>query len=169
MYSLYNQLWATWSVPLNVYSPSAIIGLSLFNSILIARFLIQSLASTCPKGTTIVNCSNSIIEMHPRVVLRRENVPRGPEVVNRSLKADCTDFTKFESSDLKDKGVKAWRWKTPPFTVLHQPTERWIRLSKKTSSTGPGGPFFQLMSLSPGSIYQLKELPTTSCWRRLLA
>ena len=58
-----------------------------------ARFLKQGLASTCPKGTTIVNCSNAIIEMHPRVVLRRENVPRGPEVVNRSLIADCTDFT----------------------------------------------------------------------------
>ena len=58
-----------------------------------ARILKQSLASTCPKGTTIVNCSNSIIEMHPRVVLRGENVPRGPELVNRSLKADCTNFT----------------------------------------------------------------------------
>ena len=34
------------------------------------------------KEGTIVNCSNSIIEMHPRFVLKRENVPRGPELVN---------------------------------------------------------------------------------------
>ena len=50
-YSLYNQLWATWSVPLNVYSPSAIIAFSLFNSILMARFLKQSFAPTCLKET----------------------------------------------------------------------------------------------------------------------
>ena len=50
-YSLYNQLWATWSVPLNVYSPSAIIAFSLFNSILMARFLKQSFAQTCLKET----------------------------------------------------------------------------------------------------------------------
>ena len=31
--------------------------------------------------------------MSPRFVLGRENVPRVAEVVNRSLKADCTDFT----------------------------------------------------------------------------
>ena len=31
--------------------------------------------------------------MSPRFVLRRENVPCVAEVVNRSLKADCTDFT----------------------------------------------------------------------------
>ena len=30
--------------------------------------------------------------MSPRFVLGRENVPRVAEVVNRSLKADCTDF-----------------------------------------------------------------------------
>ena len=42
---------ATWSVPLNVYSPSAIIGLSLLNSILMARFLKQSFAQTCLKET----------------------------------------------------------------------------------------------------------------------
>ena len=35
--------------PLNVYSPSAIIGLSLLNSILMVRFLKQSLAQTCLK------------------------------------------------------------------------------------------------------------------------
>ena len=31
--------------------------------------------------------------MSPRFVLVRENVPCVAEVVNRSLKADCTDFT----------------------------------------------------------------------------
>ena len=31
--------------------------------------------------------------MSPRFVFRRENVPCVAEVVNRSLKADCTDFT----------------------------------------------------------------------------
>ena len=30
--------------------------------------------------------------MSPRFVLGRENVPCVAEVVNRSLKADCTDF-----------------------------------------------------------------------------
>ena len=30
--------------------------------------------------------------MSPRFVLGRENVPYVAEVVNRSLKADCTDF-----------------------------------------------------------------------------
>ena len=33
--------------------------------------------------------------MSPRFVLGQENVPCVAEVVNRSLKADCTDFTKF--------------------------------------------------------------------------
>ena len=41
----------------------------------------------------MVNCINLIIEMSPRFVLGRENVPCVAEVVNRSLKADCTDFT----------------------------------------------------------------------------
>ena len=31
--------------------------------------------------------------MSPRFVLGQENVPCVAEVVNRSLKADCTDFT----------------------------------------------------------------------------
>ena len=31
--------------------------------------------------------------MSPRFVLGQENVPCIAEVVNRSLKADCTDFT----------------------------------------------------------------------------
>ena len=33
--------------------------------------------------------------MSPRFVLGRENVPCVAEVVNRSLKADCTDFTEL--------------------------------------------------------------------------
>ena len=37
--------------PPEVYSPSAIIGLSLLNSILMARFLKQSFAQTCLKET----------------------------------------------------------------------------------------------------------------------
>ena len=41
----------------------------------------------------MVNCINLIIEMSPRFVLGRENVPCVAEVVNRSLKADWTDFT----------------------------------------------------------------------------
>ena len=77
--------------------------LSFLNRILMARFLKQSLPKLAQNEQTIVNCSNSkqslpklnqneqiivncsnsIIEMHRRVVLRRENVPRGPEVVRR--------------------------------------------------------------------------------------
>ena len=38
--------------------------------------------------------SSRPIKMSPRFVLGRENVPCVAEVVNRSLKADCTDFTK---------------------------------------------------------------------------
>ena len=34
--------------------------------------------------------------MSPRFVLGRENVPCVAEVVNRSLKADCTDFKQIE-------------------------------------------------------------------------
>ena len=41
----------------------------------------------------MVNCINLIIEMSPRFVLGLENMPCIAEVVNRSLKADCTDFT----------------------------------------------------------------------------
>ena len=33
--------------------------------------------------------------MSPRFVLVRENVPCVPEVLNRSLKADCTDFKDY--------------------------------------------------------------------------
>ena len=44
----------------------------------------------------MVNCINLIIEMSPRFILGRENVPCVAEVVNRSLKADCTDYTYFQ-------------------------------------------------------------------------
>ena len=56
-------LWVYWGIksvqsalsdlkrPLNIYSPSAIIGLSLLDSILMARFLKQSFAQTCLKET----------------------------------------------------------------------------------------------------------------------
>ena len=37
--------------------------------------------------------SSRPIKVSPRFVLGRENVPCVAEVVNRSLKADCTDFT----------------------------------------------------------------------------
>ena len=46
----------------------------------------------------MVNCSNLIIKMSPRFVLGRENVPCVAEVVNRSLKADCTDFIRNDST-----------------------------------------------------------------------
>ena len=41
----------------------------------------------------MVNSINLIIEMSPHFILGRENVPCVAEVVNRSLKADCTDYT----------------------------------------------------------------------------
>ena len=41
----------------------------------------------------MVNCINLIIERSPRFILGRENVPCVAEVVNKSLKADCTDYT----------------------------------------------------------------------------
>ena len=37
--------------------------------------------------------------MSPRFVLGRENVPCVAEVVSRSLKADCTDFTNAAKVD----------------------------------------------------------------------
>ena len=38
--------------------------------------------------------------MSPRFVLGQENVPCVAEVVNRSLKADCTDFTPYAEKEL---------------------------------------------------------------------
>ena len=65
---------------------------------LMARFLKQSLPKLALKKRTMVNCINSIIEMSPRFLLGRENVPCIAEVVNRSLKADCTDFTPYSDA-----------------------------------------------------------------------
>ena len=46
--------------------------------------------------------------MSPRFVLGRENVPCVAEVVNRSLKADCTDFKiyYFREGCFKTRGSK---------------------------------------------------------------
>ena len=41
--------------------------------------------------------------MSPRFVLGRENVPCVAEVVNRSLEADCTDFTVAVVAQVKRK------------------------------------------------------------------
>ena len=51
-----------------------------------------SLTFSVPTERIIVNCSNLIIEMHLRFVLRRENVPRGKEIFSRWVKTDRTDF-----------------------------------------------------------------------------
>ena len=47
----------------------------------------------CSNDSLALVFSSRPIEMSPRFVLGRENVPCVAEVVNRSLKADCTDFT----------------------------------------------------------------------------
>ena len=39
--------------------------------------------------------------MSPRFVLGRENVPCVAELVNRSLKADCTDFADFSLLEIE--------------------------------------------------------------------
>ena len=44
-------------------------------------------------GGVVTGQIDTCIKMSPRFVLGRENVPYVAEVVNRSLKADCTDFT----------------------------------------------------------------------------
>ena len=49
----------------------------------------------------MVNCIYLIIAMSPRFVLGWENVRCVAEVVDRSLKADCTDFTDFTSNAVK--------------------------------------------------------------------
>ena len=47
--------------------------------------------------TTGIGIQFMPIKMSPRFVLGRENVPCVAEVVNRSLKADYTDFTNKKS------------------------------------------------------------------------
>ena len=69
----------------------------------------------------MVNCINLIIEMSPHFILGRENVPCVAEVVNRSLKADCTDFTLRNSqlymlnfAKLKKESLLKMTWKLNP-------------------------------------------------------
>ena len=47
----------------------------------------------CSNDSLALVFSSRPIKMSPGFVLGRENVPCIAEVVNRSLKADCTDFT----------------------------------------------------------------------------
>ena len=47
----------------------------------------------CSNDSLALVFSSRPIKMSPRFVLGRENVPCVAEVVNSSLKADCTDFT----------------------------------------------------------------------------
>ena len=63
----------------------------------------------------MVNCINLIIEMSPRFVLGRENLPCVAEVVNRSLKADCTDFTCLATST--ERSVTFIKQKTKCYIV----------------------------------------------------
>ena len=58
----------------------------------------------------MVNCINLIIEMSPRFILGRENVPCVAEVVNRSLKADCTDYTHETTENRWKLGENSWNF-----------------------------------------------------------
>ena len=67
----------------------------------------------------MVNCINLIIEMSPRFVPGQENVPCVAEVVNRSLKADCTDFNCVQACTDEDEkfghlGRLIWDALRPP-------------------------------------------------------
>ena len=53
--------------------------------------------------------------MSPRFVLGRENVPCVAEVVNRSLKADCTDFT-IDGMEPGEGGVNKTRFSCNLYT-----------------------------------------------------
>ena len=57
--------------------------------------MISNYDQQCSNDSLALVFSSRPIKMSPRFVLRRENVPCVAEVVNRSLKADCTDFTQF--------------------------------------------------------------------------
>ena len=74
--------------------------------------------------------------MSPRFILGRENVPCVAEVVNRSLKADCTDYTDFTQQFLTFPCVPCVKMKetddvlpvNPKSTGLFSPgvaLERW--------------------------------------------
>ena len=73
----------------------------------------------------MVNCINLIIEMSPRFVLGRENVPCVAEVVNRSLKADCTGFTlSFLSPPVCEICKLTWIWlKMSTYKILDRNKE----------------------------------------------
>ena len=68
--------------------------------------------------------------MSPRFVFGRENVPCVAEVVNRSLKADCTDFTMLLLRSLKDNYKKIT---LPSIVVL---MVYWIRNSAFNQESG---------------------------------
>ena len=70
----------------------------------------------------MVNCINLIIEMSPRFVLGRENVPCVAEVVNGSLKADCTDFNDNRKSlkILTNRNNNPLRWVHKSFYYFQQ-------------------------------------------------
>ena len=56
-------------------------------------FFFQTLLFNCNSFTLVANKYLLTYLLSPCFILGRENVPCVAEVVNRSLKADCTDFT----------------------------------------------------------------------------
>ena len=56
--------------------------------------------------------------MSPCFVLGRENVPCIAEVVNRSLKADCTDFNSFISDQSFKSNLTGRIYKLKPLSNL---------------------------------------------------
>ena len=52
----------------------------------------------CSNDSLALVFSSRPIKMSPRFVLGQENVPCVAEVVNRSLKADCTDFKRWSKT-----------------------------------------------------------------------
>ena len=50
----------------------------------------------CSNDSVALVFSSRPNEMSPHFVLGRENMPYVAEVVNRSLKADCTDFSQCD-------------------------------------------------------------------------
>ena len=65
--------------------------------------------------------------MSPRFVLGRENVPCVAEVVNRSLKADCTDFNLNTMKTINQK-IVMWR-----FSLHFWPTFYWSERTKEAN------------------------------------
>ena len=93
------------------------------------NYLIDVFYSGSNFGPGMVNCINLIIEMSLRFLLGRENVPCVAEVVNRSLKADCTDFT--------DRGC--WQltsnWQILKFKYKNLLSEAQEKIKLQTSET----------------------------------